>query len=126
MNVYLIISASLTALMALVHSVVGELLILIPLQKAKGLPAVRGSVRVTKSTLRFTWHITSVLGLGLGIIFFYYARFTEFNSEQTFILRTLSLTYAASFLVALVGSRGRHPSWAVFLLVAILTWLSTD
>ena len=126
MNVYLIISGILTALMAIVHSVVGEILILIPLQKAEGLPAVRGSVRTTRSTLRFTWHVTSVFGIGIAFIFFYYSRFTEFNSEQIYILRTLSLTFLASFVVAIVGSRARHPSWAVFIFVSILTWLSTN
>jgi len=125
MNTYLILSGFLTALMSIVHSIVGELLILIPLQKAQGLPAVRGSVHATRSTLRFTWHITSVLGLGIAFIFFYFARLTELNSEQIVILRILSLTFLASFVVAIVGSRARHPSWMVFLIVSILTWLST-
>lgn len=126
LNVYLVVSAVLTILMAIAHSVVGEILILIPLQKAEGLPAVRGSVRTTKSTLRFAWHVTSVLGIGIFIILYHYSAVPEFNPEQIFILRTLSLTFFTSFVIAIVGSRARHPSWAVFILVSILTWMSTN
>jgi hypothetical protein len=99
---------------------------LIPLQKAQGLPPVRGSVQTTKATLRFTWHVTSVLGIGIAAILFYYAEFTEFNSEQIYILRILSLTFLASFIVAIVGSKAKHPSWIVFIVVSILLWLSTN
>ena len=67
-----------------------------------------------------------MFGIGIAFIFFYYSRFTEFNSEQIYILRTLSLTFFASFIVAIVGSRARHPSWAVFIIVSILTWMSTN
>ena len=126
MNTYLVASGILTILMAIAHTVAGEMLILIPLQKAEGLPAVRGSIRTTKATLRFTWHVTSVFGIGIAFIFFYYSGLTEFNPEQIYILRILSLTFLVSFVVAIVGSRARHPSWAVFIFVSILTWLNTN
>ena len=112
--------------MVIAHSVLGELWILIPLQKTEGLPAVRGSKRFTKSTLRFAWHVTTVLGLGVACIFFYYAQFTEFTSDQISVLRILSVTFFVSFIVSIVGARARHPSWIVMLIVSILTWLSTN
>ena len=34
-------------------------------------------------------------------------------------------TFAVSGVVALVGSRGKHLSWVVFLAIAALTWLGT-
>ncbi|MEW6736361.1 MAG: hypothetical protein AB1489_34030 [Acidobacteriota bacterium] len=126
MNVYLVISGILTILMAIAHTVMGEILILIPLQKTQGLPAIMGSVRTTRETLRFAWHVTSVLGIGIAFIFFYYASFTQFNLEQIYILRTLSVTFLASFVVAIIGSRAKHPSWIVFIVVSILIWLSTN
>src|SRR5688500_3758159 len=106
-NYYLLISAILTIVTCIAHSVIGEILILRPLQKAKGLPAVRGNVRTTKLTLRFTWHVTSVLGFGIAIILFYYCRLTAFGTEQLFVLRTISLTFFISFLVSIIGSRAR-------------------
>lgn len=56
--------------MVIAHSVVGKILILIPIQKTEGLPAVRGSVRNTRSMPRFAWHVTSVLGIGIACILF--------------------------------------------------------
>lgn len=125
MNTYLFSAGLLTALLAVAHSVIGEILIMIPLhkmQKAEGLPAVRGSVQRTKSTLRFTWHVTGVLGLGISFILFYYAGFAELSVEQTLVLKALSLTFLASFIVSIIGSRAKHPAWAVFAIVSVLTW----
>lgn len=126
MNTYLVVSGVLTAVLAIAHSIVGELRILIPLEKVADLPAVGGSVRQTRRTLRFAWHVTSVFGLGFAAILLRYAQFGEFDTEQVRLLRILSATFAASFLVAIVGSRGKHPAWIVFLIVAGLTWASTS
>ena len=82
-----------------------------------------GSTRVAKETLRFAWHVTSVLGIGIAVILFYYASIPKLAPDQIYVLRVLSLTCQASFVVAIVGSRARHPSWIVFLLVSILIWL---
>lgn len=123
MNTYLLISGALLALTAVVHSAVGEKLLLIPLQKVDGLPTVGGSTRVAKETLRFAWHVTSVLGIGIAVILVYYASVPKLAPDQIYVLRVLSLTCQASFVVAIVGSRARHPSWIVFLLVSILIWL---
>jgi len=123
LNTYLLISSALLALTAVVHSVVGEKLLLIPLQKVDGLPAVGGSTRVARETLRFAWHVTSVLGIGIAVILFYYASVPKLAPDQIYVVRVLSLTCQASFVVAIVGSRARHPSWIVFLLVSILIWL---
>jgi hypothetical protein len=125
MNYYLLISGILTIFMGIAHSVIGEVLIISPIQKTQGLPPVRKSVRATKLTLRFTWHVTSVLGFGTAVILLYFSRMSAFNQEQIFILRTLSLTFLVSFLVSLIGSRARHPAWAIFLVISVLTWLST-
>ena len=126
MNVYLILSGVLTTLMVIAHSVLGEKLIMIPLQKTEGLPRVRGSSRNVKMTLRFAWHITTVMGIGIACIFFYYSKFTEFTSDQIFVLRILSVTFFVSFIVSIGGARARHPSWIVMLVISILVWLSTN
>jgi hypothetical protein len=122
MNGYLIMASVLTALMCLVHSVLGEMFILIPMHKREGRA---GSTRLTtRAVLRFTWHILSVLGLGMAGILWYYSRFTALAGDQIAVLRILALTFLISFGLALAGSRARHPSWAVFLVVAGLTWFS--
>jgi len=111
--------------MVIVHSIIGEKLILIPLRKSTDLPVVRGSSKNTKMTLRFTWHVTSVIGAGIACILFYYSQFSELTSEQCVVLRILSVTFFLSFIVSVVGSRAGHPSWIVFLIISILTWMST-
>jgi hypothetical protein len=35
------------------------------------------------------------------------------------------MTFVASSLLALIGSRGRHYSWLVFLAVGVLAWVGT-
>ncbi len=120
----LIISAILTLIMSIVHSALGELWILRPLQQSADLPALQGSRSATRRTLRFTWHITSVLGIGISAILFYFATLPELTSSETTILKIFSATYLISFAVAIVGSKGRHPSWAVFLIVGILLYLA--
>lgn len=124
MNYYLLIAGILMMVMGIAHSSLGEVKIIGPIQSLDVLPKVHGSVRGTKQTLRFAWHITSVLGWGTAIILFYFCQLTSFNNDQVFILMTLSVTFFLSFLVSVIGSRAKHPSWIIFLLVAILTWLS--
>lgn len=124
MNYYLLVSGILMVVMGIVHSIVGEKKIIGPIQHAEELPKVRGSIRGTKQTLRFAWHVTSVLGWGAGVILFYYATLTAFAADQIFVLKTLSVTFFICFLVSLIGSRAKHPSWIIFIIVSILTWLS--
>ena len=126
MNLYLFFSGLLTVILALIHSIVGEILIINPLQKVEGLPAMFGSVGLTKQTLRLAWHITTLLAFGLAAVLFYYSQFSAFDSSQIFVLKSISITYFASFFVALVGSRGKHIAWFVFLLAAILTWMGMN
>lgn len=121
MNAYLLTASLLIVATAVVHSVLGELWIIGKLDP-RGLPALRGSRAATRRTLRFTWHVTSVLGLGIAAVVLYLASVERLTAEQTAVLRVISVTLFASFLVAIVGSRGRHPSWLVFLIVAGLVW----
>ena len=121
----LTISAILTVLMGIVHSLLGERWIFSPLRNKWDLPALQGSVSATKRTLRFTWHITTVLGFGIAAILFSYASLPSLGPEQLLVLRILAISYLVSFVVALVGSKGRHPSWIVFLVVGVLLYLAS-
>ena len=125
MNLHLLISAVLLVSLSIAHTIVGEVLVLRPLDRATGLPGIRGSVRTMRETLRFAWHVTSVLGVGVAAVLLHCARLTPLDGDSARVVRIVALTCAASFVVALVGSRGRHPSWVVFLVVAILSWLGS-
>jgi hypothetical protein len=122
-NNYLLASAILLIILALAHSLFGEIGMINPLVKSKGVPAFRGSVRFTKDTMRFAWHITSILGLGFAAVILYYGTLDQLDDDERRVLEIFTITFAISFVVSLIGSRGKHPAWIAFLLIAIFTWL---
>jgi hypothetical protein len=124
MNYHLFTSAVLVAITSLLHSLIGEVKIIGPIQKSSDLPAVRGSIRHTKLTLRFTWHVTTVLGFGFAVILFHLST-RELTADHIFIVRAISLTFLVNFFVSLIGSRARHISWVAFLVITVLTWWGT-
>jgi hypothetical protein len=126
MNYYLIVSGILLVVMSIAHSVIGEIRVISPLKNTHDLPLVSGSVHQTKLTLRFTWHLTTVLGVGISVILLYYSGFQTFSTDQIFVLRIFAFTFFISFLVSLIGSRAKHPSWIIFFIVAVMIWLSAS
>ena len=115
---WLTIAAVLTFLLGLAHSVLGERYILRRLFRRQDLPTLFGSDVFTKRTLRFAWHLTTaawwgtaatIVVLGLG-----WARAG---------LIVLSVTAFVSAAVTLIGSRGRHLAWVVFVLIGVGIWL---
>ena len=119
----LLIAAALLLLLGLVHSVLGERYILMRLFRRDNLPRLFGSDGFTKRTLRFAWHLTTVVWLGVAVLLVRLAGAPPPGVPE--IGATLAVTAGASGLVALVGSRARHPAWIVFLVVALLAWTGT-
>jgi hypothetical protein len=120
MNTALVVAAALILALGLVHSVLGERYILIRLFRRTDLPRLFGSDLFVRRTLRFAWHLTTVVWLGVAAIFVQVARGPLSASA---LGQILALTALASALVALVGSRGRHPAWLVFLVIGLCAWL---
>jgi hypothetical protein len=101
-------AGSLVAL-AVLHSALGERLLLGPLLAAPSLPPLRLPAGLARQTLRFAWHLTSLAWLGLAWILVAEPR----------AVAPVGAVLGASGLVALLGSRGRHFAWAVFLAGAL-------
>ena len=118
----LLIAATLTCLLAIAHSFLGERYILVRLFRREGLPRLFGGTEFTKRTLRFAWHLTSVAWLGLAAVL---VKLSSHVPSQAELGLLLAGTFATSSLMALVGSRGRHLAWVVFGAIAVLTWLGT-
>lgn len=116
-------AAALCAGVALAHSWLGERYVLIRLLRRADLPHLFGSDLFTRRTLRFAWHLTSLAWLGFGALLVVAARGAE--PDGTDGLRVIAATFAASALVTLVASRGRHLAWVVFAAIAALAWLAT-
>jgi hypothetical protein len=116
-----VIAAVLVFALGAAHSYLGERYILIRLFRRQDLPHLFGSDVFTKHTLRFAWHLTTVAWYGLGIVILQVAA----HAAASVLGTTIALTSLVSGVVAFVGSRGRHLSWPLFLVIAVLVWYAT-
>src|SRR4051794_7313469 len=122
MNPYFIAAAALTFAIGVAHSWLGERYILMRLFRQQNIPHLFGSAAFTKRTLRFAWHLTTVLGCGVAALLLILASAPRDTSARL-LSRVIAATFLVSAIVAVVGSRGRHLSWIVFLFIAGLVWL---
>ena len=122
MDNLLYFSAFLTFTIGVAHSVLGERYILIRLSRRDNLPKLFGSADFTMRTLRFVWHLLTVAWWGFAVVLVLLA-------HPPLSISTLGAVIAAIFLihfvVALLGSHGKHLSWIVFLIIAVCTLYAT-
>lgn len=122
MNRWFVAAAVLTVFIGCAHSWLGERYLMGRLLKRQDLPRLLGGDDFTKRTLRFAWHLTTLTWLGMAGLMATLARLPADRVPQPVVL-VLSATFAASALLALIGSRGRHLSWVVFSAIAASLWV---
>ena len=122
METALFLAAFLTVVTGIAHSVLGERYILGRLFKRADLPALSGSARYTASVLRLAWHVTTLAWFGLAAVLVLLAR--PAVPTQAIGL-AIGATFLAHFAIALVGSRGKHLSWPLFLAIGVLSIWAT-
>ena len=122
MNFYFVAAAVLVVGIGIAHSWLGERYILMRLFRRQNMPHLFGSDDFTKRTLRFAWHITTVAWFGAAAFLLILASYPIDDSARM-VSRIIATTFLVSSIIALVGSRGRHLSWVVFLLIAGLVWM---
>jgi hypothetical protein len=122
MDACLITGATLTLVIAVVHSYLGERFILTRLLRRTELPHLFGSDRFTRQTLRFAWHLSSVAWLGLGAVLVSFS-YDDFFQSRTIALQAISLTFLVNSLMTLLATSGRHLAWIIFLAIALAAWL---
>lgn len=98
------ISSATLCLLAVLHSVLGERLLLRPLFAA-GLGPTPIGPTLARRTLRFAWHLTSVAWLALAWLA------PRLRPRE---LAAVGVALLASGAIALVAARGRHFAWALF------------
>ena len=118
----LLVASALAFSLGAAHSYLGERYVLIRLFRRPDLPHLFGSDVFTRRTLRFAWHLTTVAWWGAAALLLAYAGATP-PSPGT-VLGILAATFAVSSAVTLVGSRGRHLAWPVFLAIALCAWVA--
>jgi hypothetical protein len=124
MNPYLVIAAVLALAVGVAHSWLGERYILMRLFRRQNIPHLFGSDDFTKRTLRFAWHLTTIAWFGAAAFLLILAS-SPLVASTRLLSRVIAATFLASAVIALVGSRGRHLSWVVFLLIAGLVWMGS-
>ena len=108
------LAAALSFLLGLAHSVLGERYILVRLFRRDDLPRLFGGTQFTKRTLRFAWHITTVLWWGIAVLLWQLA---SGHADFASVLGVIGYTSIAAGLLPLVITRGKHLSWIVLFVI---------
>ncbi len=111
------LAAILTFTLGLAHSILGERYILIRLFRRDDLPRLFGGTEFTTRTLRFAWHITTVLCWGFSVLLWQLA---SGPATSSLVLNVIGYTTIAAALLPLVVTRGRHLSWVVLMVVGAI------
>lgn len=117
------IGSILLLIIGIAHSYLGERYILTRLFRREDLPKIFGSDEFTKNTLRFAWHVTTVAWLGFAAILVHLAQAQE-NTNA--VGNIIGITFLIHFLIAILGSKGRHLSWIVFLAIGLITLYASN
>jgi hypothetical protein len=115
------IAAALIFALGAAHSYLGERYLLMRLFRRDSLPKLLGGTEFTKQTLRFAWHLTTVVWWGLALLLLQAAQ-GELTTTST--VQVIGWTAIVSGLFPLVFTRGRHLSWIVMFAIGALalTW----
>jgi hypothetical protein len=113
------VAAALIVLLGIAHSWLGERYLLMRLFKRNDLPKLLGSTAFTSGTLRFVWHLLTVVWFGIAAVV---VQASGQTLESGSVLRIFSAVALVSGLFALFFTRARHLSWLGFLAIAALLW----
>ena len=123
MSTALYIAASLTIVIGVAHSWLGERYIITRLFRRGDLPKLFGGEAFTRNTLRFAWHVTSIAWWGFAAILVSMAGGPPAQQTLGLIIGT---TFLVHFAITLIASRGKHFAWPVFLAIGLLTIYATQ
>lgn len=107
----LVAAATLMILLGLAHSVLGERYLLIRLFRRPDLPKLFGGTAFTTRTLRFAWHLTTVIAWGLAAVVLQVGDLPDADGRRIALI--LAITLVVSGLLPLIITRGCHLSWLV-------------
>lgn len=120
----MIAAGILSILFGLAHSYVGERRIVALLYNRPDLPPLWGSVALMRRTIRFAWHLTSIAWIGSGTLLILFGRHVAEPSVRIGV-RVIAGTFLVSACAAFLWSRGRHPAWAICLVIAVAAWFGS-
>lgn len=127
MNSYLLAAGILCILLGLVHSVLGEMQIF-KHKRTSGIVPTKATPDLMERHLRIiwsSWHLVSVFGvlIGLFLIAIGYAKGGMHPDLRDAVLVTTAVAIGLGSVLVLLGTKGKHPGWAVLLIIAVLVLL---
>ncbi len=113
MNWGLTAASVLCVLLAVVHSALGERLVFAPLRQNGDWRAEALSLldRQRWRAIRATWHLISIIGLGIGAVLFVVAR------GEGPVATILGVTFTVAAAYWATATRMKHPAWLVLGLI---------
>ncbi|SNZ01788.1 hypothetical protein [Flagellimonas pacifica] len=125
MNIYFLIAGVLCFLLGIIHSILGEYMIFNDKRIKGTLVPSKKSASLKVRHLRIlwaTWHLASIFGWCFGFFLVRIAvDYHMVNSEfMKFIISSTAYTMFISSIIVLIGTKGKHPGWIVFLFIGIL------
>ena len=114
----LIAAAVLLICLAGFHTIIGERFVLGPIKRADNLPKMWGSRQATFRTIQATWHLVSVLWLGLAAQLFTLQLAPEVSATSFLIV--FGVIFGVLAIVPLVWNAGKHKTWLPFGAIAAL------
>ncbi|MEM8488050.1 MAG: hypothetical protein AAF564_21045 [Bacteroidota bacterium] len=127
MHPYLLAAAIAAAIVGLVHSVLGEVLIFSRMRSDRQIIPTVGKPLLHERHVRIlwaTWHIASIFGWALAAVLFSLAQPASEMLLQEVVVHAIAGGMFASGLLVLIATKGKHPGWLGLLVVAALCWLS--
>ena len=103
LNALLLIAAILALLLGVAHSYLGERYILVRLFRRSDLPKLFGSDWLTRRTLRFGWHLTTVAFWGFVAILLL-AGGSSGTGFRQHVLMAVAVTFFVSSVIALAAT----------------------
>lgn len=122
MNMLLMMAAGGLALVGVVHSVLGEVVVFRTL-RTRGMVPTAGHPVLREWQVRnlwATWHLASILGWALSALLWRLANAPADADLRTWLAQVAVVALLASALLVLGATRGRHPAWAALLAIAAL------
>ncbi len=116
-------AAALFILLGLAHSILGERYILTRLFRRGELPKIFGGTEFTKGTLRFTWHVTTLLGFSIAAVLFQIASAGSVHS----MVAVIGWTSVLTGVLPIYFTKGKHLSWIGFFAAgALCLWWAAN
>ena len=124
MNTALVLAAGGLALVGVVHSVLGELLVFRAL-RTEGIVPTGGRPVLREWQVRIlwgTWHLATVLGWALSALMWRLGTAPVDADLGAWVADVAGFATLASGVLVFYATEGRHPAWFALLVVAALVW----